>query len=154
MSGDAGQWQETQNGIIELRSDGRREARFMPVAPKLVPAAMDKLCLSYRTALDQREVLALLAVSALVLDFLCVHPFCDGNGRVSHLLTLLPLYHRRSGLPRKEKTLANTINMIFQKALKEVYCGCYLFVTFGDLRNACKLLILLVALTRIELVTS
>jgi len=91
-SGDAGRWKEAQNEIIELRPDGRREVRFTPVAPKLVPAAMDELCLSYRTALDQRQVVALMAISALVLDFLCVHPFRDGNGRVSRLLTLLALY--------------------------------------------------------------
>ena len=50
------------------------------------------MCLAYRHALDQERVPPLLAVAALVLDFLCIHPFRDGNGRVSRLLTLLALY--------------------------------------------------------------
>lgn len=93
-SGDAGQWKVTQNEIIEILPNGRREFRFCPVAPKLVPSAIEELCLSYRAALDQREVVALLAIAGLVLDFLCVHPFRDGNGRVSRLLTLLALYQQ------------------------------------------------------------
>jgi Fic family protein len=93
-SGDAGRWKETQNEIIEILPNGRREIRFRPVAPKLVPSAMEELCLGYRAALDQREVVALLAISGLVLDFLGVHPFRDGNGRVSRLLTLLALYQQ------------------------------------------------------------
>lgn len=93
-SGDAGLWKETQNEIIELMPNGRREVRFRPVTPKLVPAAMEELCLGYRAALDQHQVVALLAISGLVLDFLCIHPFRDGNGWVSRLLTLLAFYQQ------------------------------------------------------------
>jgi Fic family protein len=62
------------------------------VNPK-APKAIAETCLLYRQALDQQHVPALVAVACLVLDFLCIHPFRDGNGRVSRLLTDLVLYH-------------------------------------------------------------
>jgi Fic family protein len=92
-SGDAGQWKTTPNDIIEIFPDGRREVRFRTLAPELVPEAMAELCLAYRHAIDQLQVTPLLASACLVLDFLCIHPFRDGNGRVSRLLTLLAFYH-------------------------------------------------------------
>ena len=57
------------------------------------PTAVEEMCLLYRHALDQEHVPALVAVACLVLDFLCIHPFRDGNGRVLRLLTVLGLYH-------------------------------------------------------------
>lgn len=92
-TGDAGRWKERPNDIIEIFGDGRREVRFKPVAPALVPSAMDELCTSYAHAMDQLKVTPLLATSCLILDFLCIHPFRDGNGRVSRLLSLLAFYH-------------------------------------------------------------
>ena len=92
-SGDAGQWKTTQNDIIELFPDGRREVRFQPLAPDLVPKSMEELCLAYRHAVDQLKVTPLLATACFVLDFLCIHPFQDGTGRISRLLTLLLCYH-------------------------------------------------------------
>lgn len=92
-TGDAGQWKERPNDIIEIFSDGRREVRFKPVAPNLVPSAIDELCGAYGHAMDQLKVTPLLATSCLLLDFLCIHPFRDGNGRVSRLLSLLAFYH-------------------------------------------------------------
>jgi Fic family protein len=56
------------------------------------PAAVEELCLVYRHALNQSLAPPLVAVAALVFDFLCIHPFRDGNGRISRLLTLLALY--------------------------------------------------------------
>lgn len=91
--GDAGVWKTRPNDIIELHADGRREVRFEPLAPELVPEAMSELFLSYRSVIDQGRVTPLLATSALVFDFACIHPFRDGNGRVSRLLLLLALYH-------------------------------------------------------------
>jgi len=99
-SGDAGRWKTSQNEIVEILPNGRRTIRFRPLEPERVAAAMEELCLSYRTAIDQRQVVALLAVAATVLDFLCIHPFRDGNGRVSRLLTLLALYHHGYGVGR------------------------------------------------------
>jgi Fic family protein len=92
-SGDAGKWKATQNDIIEVFPDGRREVRFRPLPPEAVPDATEELCVAYRHALNQLKVTPLLAIACLVLDFLCIHPFRDGNGRVSRLLSLLAFYH-------------------------------------------------------------
>ncbi|MCJ7588585.1 MAG: Fic family protein [Candidatus Aminicenantes bacterium] len=93
MSGDVGKWKTTPNDILEIYPDGRRAVRFKPLAPDLVPNAMEELCLGYRHAIDQLKVTPLMATACLILDFLCIHPFRDGNGRISRLLTLLALYH-------------------------------------------------------------
>jgi Fic family protein len=91
-SGDAGQWKTTPNDIVEIFPDGRREVRFRPLAPDLVAGAMEELCLAYRHSIDQLQITPLLASACFVLDFLCIHPFRDGNGRISRLLTLLLWY--------------------------------------------------------------
>ena len=92
-TGDAGQWKARDNEIIEVLPDGRRIVRFRPVAAREAPAVIEQLCLGYRHAPEQDLLPPLLAVANFVLDFLCIHPFRDGNGRVSRLLTLLLLYH-------------------------------------------------------------
>lgn len=91
--GDAGEWKESQNEIVELDPEGQLEVRFQPVAPALVPAAVEELCLAYNRSIDQIKIAPLVAVAWLVFDFLCIHPFREANGRVSRLLTLLALYH-------------------------------------------------------------
>ncbi len=92
-AGDAGRWKRAENDIVELRPGRPPRVRFRPVSAERTPAAVEELCLLYRHVLDQERLPALVADAALVLDFLCVHPFRDGNGRVSRLLTLLTLYH-------------------------------------------------------------
>lgn len=92
-TGDAGKWKRLPNEIMEILPDGRREIRFQPLSPEQVSPAMKELCVSYRHAFSQLNVTPLLATACFVLDFLCIHPFRDGNGRVSRLLTLLALYH-------------------------------------------------------------
>ena len=92
-AGDAGVWKTRANDIIEIFPDGRREVRFRPLAPALVPRAMEEMFLAHNHLLDQRLVTPLVALAALILDFTCIHPFRDGNGRVSRLLLLLGLYH-------------------------------------------------------------
>ncbi len=89
---DAGQWKVEENDIIEFHPNELPEMVFRPVPVTEIPPAMDKLCKSYSGLLNQQEVHPLLAVAALVFDFLCLHPFRDGNGRVSRLLALLCLY--------------------------------------------------------------
>jgi Fic family protein len=89
---DAGKWKEKENEIIEFRENVPPTIRFRPVSVAETPAAIEELCLSYRAVLNQREVQPFVAVAALVFDFLCIHPFRDGNGRISRLLTLLGLY--------------------------------------------------------------
>ena len=91
-SGDAGQFKKVDNEVIELRPGAAPIIRFKCVSAKATPAAVDELCLVYRHAIDQDHIPPLVAIGALVLDFLCIHPFRDGNGRVSRLLTLLALY--------------------------------------------------------------
>ncbi len=66
---------------------------FAPWRSSKSPGRSMEMCLLYLHALDQEHVPALVAVACLVLDFLCIHPFRDGNGRVSRLLTVLALYH-------------------------------------------------------------
>jgi Fic family protein len=91
-SGDAGQFKRVDNEVIELIPGAAPIIRFRCVKAKETPAAVDELCLLYQHALDQDNIPSLIAIAALVLDFLCIHPFRDGNGRVSRLLTLLVLY--------------------------------------------------------------
>jgi Fic family protein len=91
-SGDAGQWKAVDSDIIEFRPGEAPRIRFRTLAVSQVPQAVEEMCLLYRHTLDQEHVPALVAIACLVLDFLCIHPFRDGNGRVSRLLTVLALY--------------------------------------------------------------
>jgi Fic family protein len=93
-SGDPGRFKTVDNEIVELRPGASPLVRFRPVPAAATPAAVDELCRSHLAAVEGRVVPDLIAVGALVLDLLCVHPFRDGNGRVSRLLTLLALYQR------------------------------------------------------------
>lgn len=92
-SGDAGEWKKKNNDIIKRNPDGTIEIIFKPVSAGLAPKAVDQLCLAYKYSIDQLKYAPLYAVACLILDFLCIHPFRDGNGRVSRLITLLALYH-------------------------------------------------------------
>ena len=91
-SWDAGKWKEKDNDIIRKHPDGRVEVIFKPVSVVKTPEMMKQLCLSYEHSISQLKYPDLYAVACLVLDFLSIHPFRDGNGRVSRLLTLLALY--------------------------------------------------------------
>lgn len=92
-TGDAGQWKMVDNDIIEFHPGKAPRVRFCTLAASRVPEAVEEMNVLYRYALDQQHVPPLVAVACLVLDFLCIHPFRDGNGRVSRLLTVLALYH-------------------------------------------------------------
>ena len=92
-SGDAGQFKRVANDIVQLVPGQAPIVRFRCVAAKETPGAVAELCERYRQAFEDHAVPPLIAVAALVLDFLCIHPFRDGNGRVSRLLTSLALYH-------------------------------------------------------------
>ena len=89
---DAGKLKEKNNDIIRKYPDGRIEVIFKPVSAAKTPEMMKQLCLSYEYSVSQLKYPDLYAVACLVLDFLSIHPFRDGNGRVSRLLTLLALY--------------------------------------------------------------
>ncbi len=87
--GDAGQYKETDNDIIEVFPDGRRDVRFRTVRAGDTAACMGELVQRWHGVIKQRTVHPLIALGAFNLDFLCIHPFRDGNGRVSRLLFLL-----------------------------------------------------------------
>lgn len=90
-----GKYKFTDNIIEETDSDGNRKVRFQPVAAWETADAIDKLCEAFDDALQNEIIDPLILIPMFVLDFLCIHPFNDGNGRMSRLLTLLLLY--RSG---------------------------------------------------------
>ena len=90
---DAGKYKEKDGDIIEKYPDGRERIRFKPVSAKKTPAAMGQLISLWKDVLRETKIPPLIALSAFNLDFLCIHSFRDGNGRVSRLLLLLQLYH-------------------------------------------------------------
>lgn len=90
-----GSFKNSDNIIAEELPDGTRYIRFQPVPAWETPEAMDTLCGAFQEALSDPELDPLLLMPMFILDFLCIHPFNDGNGRMSRLLTLLLLY--RSG---------------------------------------------------------
>ncbi|PLY58662.1 Fic family protein [Herbaspirillum sp. BH-1] len=93
MPQPGGHWKATNNDIVERHPDGSSRIRFRPVAAHLTPMAMTDLITRYRSALDQHLADPLVLVPLAILDFLCIHPFPDGNGRMARLLTLQLLYH-------------------------------------------------------------
>ena len=93
MPQPGGQWKATNNDIIERHPDGVTRIRFHPVAAHLTPIAMRDMVARYHSALDQHLADPMVLVPLVILDFLCIHPFPDGNGRMARLLTLQLLYH-------------------------------------------------------------
>ena len=89
----AGHFKVEDNAIIEIRSDGSRHIRFSPTPAKETDEAMEQLLLAYMDARDDSSINQLLLIPCVILDFLCIHPFSDGNGRMSRLLSLLLLYN-------------------------------------------------------------
>ena len=87
-----GNYKTSDNVIEEEDAQGNKHVRFQPVAAWETPMAMEKLCESYNELCKSGQYDPLLMIPVFVLDFLCIHPFNDGNGRMSRLLTLLLLY--------------------------------------------------------------
>lgn len=87
-----GKWKSTNNDITEKHADGTEIVRFRPVSSFATPAAMDELESSFSKLWNEGEIEKLILIPAFVFDFLCVHPFPDGNGRMARLLSLLLLY--------------------------------------------------------------
>lgn len=90
---DAGQYKDKDGDIIERYPDGRERVRFRTVSAVETPAHMVELAADWQRCLDERWIHPLIALAAFNLDFLCIHPFRDGNGRVSRLVMLLQCYH-------------------------------------------------------------
>ena len=87
--GDAGKYKQKDSDIIEKFPDGRQRVRFHTVSAAKTPAYMREMITLWHDCLRQRQIHPLIAVAGMNLDFLCIHPFRDGNGRVSRLLLLL-----------------------------------------------------------------
>lgn len=88
----AGQTKIVQNYISAAYPDGHTEILFIPLAPFETPEALDRICEEYNRVIGNMEVEPLIAIPVFIHDFLCIHPFNDGNGRMSRLLTTLLLY--------------------------------------------------------------
>ena len=91
--GDAGKYRARESEIIEVQPSGRRRVRFKAVDPNNVRPSMAEMVTLWDRCVIERWVHPLVGLAASNLDFLCIHPFRDGNGRVSRLLWLLQSYH-------------------------------------------------------------
>ena len=87
-----GRTKSVQNYISATYPDGHAEILFTPLAPFETPEALDRICEEYNRVIGNMEVEPLIAIPIFIHDFLCIHPFNDGNGRMSRLLTTLLLY--------------------------------------------------------------
>lgn len=88
----AGRTKTVQNYISATYPDGHTETLFTPLAPYETPAALDEICAEYNRVIGNMELEPLIVIPVFIHDFLCIHPFNDGNGRMSRLLTTLLLY--------------------------------------------------------------
>ena len=88
----AGRTKTVQNDITASYPDGHSETLFTPLAPYETPDALDRLCEEYNRVIGNMELEPLIVIPIFIHDFLCIHPFNDGNGRMSRLLTTLLLY--------------------------------------------------------------
>ena len=89
-----GRYKNTQNSIVEKVEEGNAIERFKPLSPYETPGAIEQICNELNIAFDKNDVDSLLLIPIFIHDFLCIHPFNDGNGRMSRLLTTLLLYRQ------------------------------------------------------------
>lgn len=117
MPDPGGDWKSTSNEMIERRADGRVRVRFQPTPAHLVRPQMDTLAERYDNLAQAGRLEPLVLLPLAILDFLCIHPFTDGNGRIARLLTLMLLYQHRYEVGRYvslERVIENS---------KETYYG-------------------------------
>ena len=110
-----GSYKNTDNIIAETDAEGNQVARFIPIHAWQTPDAMNEMCFRFQEAWNANTIDKLLLIPMFILDFLCVHPFNDGNGRLSRLLTLL-LYYKAGYIVGKYIS----IEMLIEKS-KETY---------------------------------
>jgi len=92
QSSKGGNYKNSDNVIAETDAEGHQKARFIPVPAFQTAEAVEELCNQFLEAWESERIDRLLLIPMFVLDFLCIHPFNDGNGRMSRLLTLLLFY--------------------------------------------------------------
>ena len=120
-----GNFKNTQNYISSTDIDGNSFVLFTPLAPYETPEAIEKICESFNRIIDTQEVDPLILIPTFIHDFLCIHPFNDGNGRISRLLTTLLLY-RSNYLIGKYISLESKIaknKVLYYNALSECQNG-------------------------------
>ena len=88
----SGYWKQKDNTIEEELSDGRWVTRFVPICARETPYYMEESCVAFNRLWNQETISRIILIPSFILDFLCIHPFTDGNGRVSRLLTVLLLH--------------------------------------------------------------
>jgi Fic family protein len=112
----AGQTKNVQNYISAAYPDGYTKILFTPLAPFETPEALDRICEEYNRVIGNMEVEPLIAIPVFIHDFLCIHPFNDGNGRMSRLLTTLLLYRNEFYVGKYislEAKIAQTKNLYY-----------------------------------------
>ena len=122
---DGGQYKTEDNIIRETSPDGKSYVRWIPVSAKETPEAMRQLILAYMDARDDYEINQLLLIPCVILDFLCIHPFRDGNGRLSRLLSILLLYKSGFDISRyvSFEEQINSMKNYYYEALRQSSIG-------------------------------
>ncbi len=118
---EGGRWKSTQNEITEVLADGTKKIRFVPVDPHLTSEYMQTLHEEFKRHLREEDFEPLILIALYVLDFLCVHPFLDGNGRMARILTVLLLYHNNYDVGRYislERIIEQTKESYYETLLK------------------------------------
>ena len=115
-AGNGGAYKNSDNVIAETDADGHQRARFIPVPAFQTEDAMNELCKKFLEAWNEDKIDKLLLIPMFILDFLCIHPFNDGNGRMSRLLSLL-LFYKAGYIVGKYISM----EMLIEKT-KETYC--------------------------------
>ena len=120
-----GTYKNADNIIAEIDSKGDQKARFIPGPAFQTPEAVEKLCSNFMDAWNGNQIDKLILIPMFILDFLCIHPFADGNGRMSRLLTLL-LFYKAGYIVEKYIS----IEMLIEKT-KETYYEALQASSFG-----------------------
>ena len=117
----AGKFKTEDNVILEIDRSGNRKIRFRPTPAAETTEAMEQLELAYLDARDNANINQLLLIPCVILDFLCIHPFRDGNGRMSRLLSLLLLYKAGSDVGKyiSFEEEINSTKIVYYDTLKE-----------------------------------
>ena len=106
----AGKTKNVQNYISATYPDGHSEVLFTPLSPFETPGALDRICDEYNRVIGNSEVEPIIMIPIFIHDFLCIHPFNDGNGRLSRLLTTLLLYKNGSLIARDKAAYYEALN--------------------------------------------